>query len=230
MPTSRPKTFVSSVSSPGKRKLASMPVSASGESDARSSIAMRTSSSQSRSSGANVTRPSSSASSGPSAWPCRSSSWTSLAGIAAEPCFQAAASVHRRQHVEVECIERDLRRFLFFRQRQHVAAVGCQRQFQQYAGKARSRLDDRVQAARRHIQPRQRSPQQSDGFAHQPVVAMLQHHRITCQHGLDDCRSSSAAPARVPAHSSAASGWRRRARAPWPAATTGRRLRESLAA
>ena len=40
-----------------------MPVSASGESDARSSSAMRISSSQSMSSGATVTRPSASASS-----------------------------------------------------------------------------------------------------------------------------------------------------------------------
>ena len=43
------------VSGPGQRKLASMPVSASGENAARSSSAMRTSSSQSMSSGVKVT-------------------------------------------------------------------------------------------------------------------------------------------------------------------------------
>src|SRR6478609_7624979 len=42
---SRPKIFVSVVSGPGKRKLASMPVSASGERLARSSMAIRNSSS-----------------------------------------------------------------------------------------------------------------------------------------------------------------------------------------
>src|SRR5215469_18355114 len=51
---SRPNTFVIMLSAPGKRRLASMPVSASGERLARSSMATRTSSSQSRSSGATV--------------------------------------------------------------------------------------------------------------------------------------------------------------------------------
>src|SRR2546427_4072644 len=54
---SLPKMRVSMVSLPEKRRFASMPVSASGERLARSSIAMRTSSSQSRSSGGTVTRP-----------------------------------------------------------------------------------------------------------------------------------------------------------------------------
>src|ERR1019366_4025771 len=68
----RPNTLVSVVSAPGKRRLASMPVSASGESAARSSTAIRISSSQSRSSGAKVTRPSSRASLGPSSLPLAS--------------------------------------------------------------------------------------------------------------------------------------------------------------
>src|SRR5271163_849262 len=58
----RPKTFVSMLSAPGKRRLASMPVSASGERLHRSSMAMRSSSSQSSSSGATVIRPTSRAS------------------------------------------------------------------------------------------------------------------------------------------------------------------------
>ena len=58
---SRPKMRVSMVSAPAKRRFASMPVSASGDRLARSSMAMRTSSAQSMSSGAKVTRPSSSA-------------------------------------------------------------------------------------------------------------------------------------------------------------------------
>src|SRR4029079_17885190 len=59
---SRPKIFVSIVSGPAKRRLASRPVIASGENAARASTATRTSSSQSISSGAKVTSPSSSAS------------------------------------------------------------------------------------------------------------------------------------------------------------------------
>src|SRR6185437_17087609 len=57
----RPKILVSSVSGPANLRLASIPVSASGESESRSSIARRTSSDQSRSSGATVTGPASSA-------------------------------------------------------------------------------------------------------------------------------------------------------------------------
>ena len=51
----RPKILVCGVSGPANRRFASIPVSASGLSEARSSQAMRISSSQSRSSGANVT-------------------------------------------------------------------------------------------------------------------------------------------------------------------------------
>src|SRR5882724_670666 len=75
---SRPKIFVSVVSAPGKRRLASIPVSASGERLARSSIARRSSSSQSRSSGATVTRPSSMASSARSAAPAFARSFASF--------------------------------------------------------------------------------------------------------------------------------------------------------
>src|ERR1700730_3850816 len=58
---SRAKILLSSVSGPPKRSEASMPVSASGENAARSSMAIRTSSSQSMSSGVNVTSPASAA-------------------------------------------------------------------------------------------------------------------------------------------------------------------------
>src|SRR6185437_3575083 len=57
---SRPNTRVAMVSGPAKRKLASSPVSASGDRLARSSMARRISSSQSSSSGVTVTRPSAS--------------------------------------------------------------------------------------------------------------------------------------------------------------------------
>src|SRR5204863_7572223 len=60
----RPKIFVSIVSGPAKRRFASMPVNASGDSAARLSTARRTSSSQSSSSGATETRPASIASTG----------------------------------------------------------------------------------------------------------------------------------------------------------------------
>ena len=58
---SRPKIFVCGGLGPAKRKLASIPVSASGEREVRPSIASRISSSQSRLSGAAVIRPASSA-------------------------------------------------------------------------------------------------------------------------------------------------------------------------
>src|SRR5207249_4738218 len=73
---SRPNIFVSIVSGPAKRRLASMPVRASGDSAARASIASRTSSSQSSSSGANETSPASYASRGSNGPSCASSSST----------------------------------------------------------------------------------------------------------------------------------------------------------
>src|SRR5579862_364955 len=79
----RPKILVSVVSRPGKRRLASIPVSASGERLVRSSTARRSSSSQSRSSGATVIRPSSMAAAERSgsfciAWSVATASWWPL--------------------------------------------------------------------------------------------------------------------------------------------------------
>src|SRR5215467_2385463 len=68
---SRPKILLSSVSGPPNRIEASMPVRASGENAARSSIAMRTSSSQSMSSGVKVTSPASAAAAASSSSPIR---------------------------------------------------------------------------------------------------------------------------------------------------------------
>src|SRR5215470_7085221 len=68
---SRPKILLSSVSGPPNRIEASMPVRASGENAARSSIAMRTSSSQSMSSGVKVTSPASDAAAASSSSPIR---------------------------------------------------------------------------------------------------------------------------------------------------------------
>ncbi len=78
---SRPKILVSRVSGPTKRWLASMPVRASGLSEARSSSTIRSSSSRSRSSRASVTSPTSSAAprverlADPGPGAARSSSW-----------------------------------------------------------------------------------------------------------------------------------------------------------
>ncbi len=105
---SRPNTFVSSVSSPGKRRLASRPVSASGDRLTRSSMATRTSSSQSRSSGATVTRPSRRASPGPSSLPLASISGSHIPRVAAEASLQPAAVVDCGKQIEVEIVYGDL--------------------------------------------------------------------------------------------------------------------------
>ena len=77
---SRPKIRVSIVSGPGKRRLASIPVIASGLKLARSSRKMRTSSSQSMSSRIIVTSPASSASAASIGSPMRPCSASTLSG------------------------------------------------------------------------------------------------------------------------------------------------------
>ena len=84
-PSSRPKIFVSAVSGPAKRRLASMPVSASGEKLARSSMTSRISSAQSRSSGVWVTRPSRVAAAASRSSPAAASAACRLGLAAAEP-------------------------------------------------------------------------------------------------------------------------------------------------
>src|SRR5262249_55308650 len=79
---SRPKILLSSVSGPPNRIEASMPVRASGENAARSSIAMRTSSSQSMSSGVKVTSPASTAAAASSSSPIRARSLSVRPGSA----------------------------------------------------------------------------------------------------------------------------------------------------
>src|SRR5438552_5933735 len=79
---SRPKILLSSVSGPPNRIDASIPVSASGENAARSSIAMRTSSSQSISSGVNVTSPASAAAAASRSSPIRARSLSVRPGSA----------------------------------------------------------------------------------------------------------------------------------------------------
>ncbi|MNT01925.1 hypothetical protein D3C72_1364120 [compost metagenome] len=74
------------------------------------------------------------------------------------------------------------RRLRVIRQLEHVAAVGGQRQFEQGAGEAGARLDQREQAARRDVQPRQRPAQHADGLAHEPVAGVGIHQRIGRQH------------------------------------------------
>src|SRR5579871_4691292 len=76
----RPKMRVSMVSAGPKRRLASIPVNASGERLVRSSIASRTSSFQSSASGVTVTSPSAIASAAPSGCPIRARTSAVMAG------------------------------------------------------------------------------------------------------------------------------------------------------
>ena len=80
--------------------------------------------------------------------------------------------------------DRDLRRLgRVVGQRQLVAAVAGQRQFEQRAGEARARLDQREQAARGHVQAAEGAAQQADGLAHQPVVLVRHQRGVHRQHG-----------------------------------------------
>ena len=146
----RPKIFVSSVSGPTKRRFASMPVSASGDSAARLSIARRTSSSQSISSGAKVTRPASSASCGIERPVVRRARLPTLCRVAVEARLQPRQAVAHRVRPGVHARELDgVRPFGIV---QHVRAIGGERQLEQRAGERVAGLDD----ARRSCAPRDR--------------------------------------------------------------------------
>src|SRR5262249_18337828 len=127
---SRPKILLSSVSGPPNLIEASMPVRASGENAARSSIAMRTSSSQSMSSGGKGGE-----GDGPRlgrrggiellADPC--AQLVGAAGFCEEPARQAGEPVDHGVRAEVELGEPDRRRRLLVvgpRALEHVGAVG----------------------------------------------------------------------------------------------------------
>ena len=75
------------------------------------------------------------------------------------------------------------------RQRQHVSAVGAERQLSQGARKASAFFDQGEQAARRHVQTGQRAAQVANGFTHQPVVFVRQQGRVRRQDGRCIARS-----------------------------------------
>ena len=143
-----------------------MPVSASGENAARSSIAMRTSSSQSMSSGAENTRPASSASCASNGPSCASALPTRV-GLAEEAHLQARQAVAHRIRAAVH--RRQLNRVGLVGMIEHVGAIGGERQLEQRAGKRVARLDQREEAARGQVHALQRAADQADDLAHQPV-------------------------------------------------------------
>ena len=98
---SRAKILLSSVSGPPNRSDASMPVRASGENAARSSIAMRTSSSQSMSSGVKVTSPASSAAAASRSSPMRPLRSSTRAGSSRKRLASRAEPVDHRIRAEV---------------------------------------------------------------------------------------------------------------------------------
>ena len=89
--------FVSIVSGPANRRLASMPVSASGDNAARLSMASRTSSSQSSSSGANETSPASAAAARVERLRRRPSSSATRSGSPEEPRLEPRQAVAHLQ-------------------------------------------------------------------------------------------------------------------------------------
>ena len=175
----RPKIFVSIVSGPANRRLASIPVSASGDSAARASIASRTSSSQSSSSGANDTSPASSAAAGSNGSVSSSSSATS-SGVARKRVSQPRQAVAHPQRAAVHRRQRDGVRPI--RVVEHVGPIRGERQLEQRAGKTAARLDQREEAARGQIHALQRPLDEVHDLAHQPVVLMLQQHRVDREH------------------------------------------------
>ena len=147
---------------------------------ARASMATRTSSSQSRSSGADVTSPRRSASRASSGAPIRARSVSDRRGVLVEAGLQARETVDGRQTAKTD-VGQDHAGVAVG---QHVDAIGGQGQFEQAAGKARIRLDQRVDRPRGHLETRERPPHHAKHFANEPVLLMCQERRIAGQHGV----------------------------------------------
>ncbi len=106
--------------------------------------------------------------------------------IAIEAALQAALARGHRVEAEVHFAHHDLRRALrIVGQHELVDAVGGERDFQQRAGKAGARLDQREQAARGHVQTAEGAAQHADGFAHQPEIAVGEQLLVEREHGVD---------------------------------------------
>jgi len=104
-------------------------------------MAMRVSSAQSISSGLLVTRPSLKAASASSAWPSCARHGVQRRLLAVEAPLQPALPGDHRIDAEIGFAHGDLRRTrLVVGQRQVVAAVARQRQFEEAAGEARAGL------------------------------------------------------------------------------------------
>src|ERR1044072_9192573 len=161
----RPKIFVSIFSGPANRRLASIPVSASGESDVRSSTATRISSSQSKSSGAKVTRPASSAASGSKRPSC---------------------SITSTAPSRVQFAHREL--YLLLRVVEHVASVGGEQEFEQVSGEAASGLCEREEALGRKVQAAQHARHVEQRLAPEPVVAVRHERLVYREHVVDVAR------------------------------------------
>ena len=176
---SRPKILVSSVSGPTKRWLASMPVSASGDSDARSSSTIRSSSSKSMSSSAIVTRPSSSAARGVERLAdtlARGRQLRRRVPRTATPAGRGRCPSGRRRRwpavrtivggfgVGVDVLVDAL---------EHVLPVAGQGQLEQQAGEAAAGLDDGDQAAAGHVEPLERALEVVADLVDEPVAGQL---------------------------------------------------------
>ena len=170
--------FVSIVSGPTNRRLASMPVSASGETPRGASTASRTSSSQSSSSGANDTRPASSAAAhrtGPASREnFRDASWFSE-----EPRLQAgsarcssSAGLHSSATARSCSADPDHQACRIDRRPAPVRKA-----FRQSA----ARLDEREEASRRQVHALEGALDQQRDLADQPVIGVFSIIRSTAR-------------------------------------------------
>ena len=186
-PKAGAKILVSIVSGPANRRLASIAVSASGEKLARSSRNRRISSSQSRSSSARVTRPSASASAASSGRPMSDELFERFR-LAQETGRQPAPAVaHRERAGEIDIAKGD-------RGRRHVVAIGVTDQHEgtvgrkhdlgKRAGKARARLDQRHQRARREVDTLENAfPFEAD-LARQPMRDIAVEEFVVIEDGM----------------------------------------------
>ena len=131
--------------------------------------------------------------------------------LAEKTGLQPRETVAHRIRAEIRLAERDRRRLAvvaFARADQHQRAVGGEGKFGQRAGKAGARLDQRDEAARRHVDALEHALKVMADLAHQPVAIGLGEEVVVIEHGLAHCRRCATARRRWRLRWRADAGWR----------------------
>ena len=153
----------------------------------------------------------------------RSRACAKLSGSPRKRVARRVRSIAHRIRAEIQRRQMHMRRPAIVataRARKHHRAIGGEQQFRERAGKAASRLDQRDQAARGHVDALQHALPVQPDLAHQPVVLVRLQQFVDGQHRRRHRLRSAARSVPASARSAADAASRHPVRAPRQAART----------